>query len=68
MTYQDFLDIEYNISKEKSYYCWAVARPFHSKEDEEKYQYYIKKAEKIQKFKKEVLTKALVNVSENYFK
>ena len=68
MTYQEFLDIQYNIDRERDYYCWVVANYHHSKEDEDKYKYYKMKSQKISKFKKNVLTQALKNISKEYFK
>lgn len=68
MTYEDFLNIQYEIDKEEDYYCWVCARHHHSKEDEENYARYTKRQEKITKFKRKVLTEALKNISKDYFK
>ena len=68
MTYQEFLDIKYEIDKEEYYYCWVCASPHHSKEDEEKYEYYRKRLKKITEFKRKVLSEAVKNLSKDYFK
>lgn len=68
MTYQEFLDIQYKVSKEEDYYCWVCASYHHSKEDEEKYKYYSEKQKKIADFKKKVLTEAIKNISKDFFK
>lgn len=67
MTYKEFLKIEYNINKEKNYYCWVVANYCHSKDDEDKYEYYKMKSQKINNFKKKVLTEALKKISKDFF-
>lgn len=68
MTYEEFSNIEYNICKEKNYYCYVLAHPHHTKEDEEKYNYYKQKLKRINNFKIKVLTQSLINISEDYFK
>lgn len=67
MTYQKFKNIEYNVDKERDFYCWVNACRKPSEDDKTKYDYYEQKAEKIAKFKKEAITKALKNIPENYF-
>lgn len=67
MTYKKFCDITYFVEKEKDFYCWAnVVNPPDSK-NKEKYDYFRQRAEKINKFKKEVLTKALAKLPDDYF-
>jgi len=68
MTYQEFLDIQYEIDKEEDYYCWVCAGHHHSEKDEEKYRYYQRRQKKINEFKRKVLSEALKNLSKDYFK
>jgi hypothetical protein len=67
MTYQEFKNIEYNVDKEEDFYCWVNACSKPREEDKIKYDYYQRKAEKIAKFKKEAITKALKNIPKDYF-
>lgn len=67
MTYEKFKDIEYMITSEKDWFCYACARTPHKKEHEEKYEEFRKRAKKISEFKKKVLTEALKNIPDNYF-
>lgn len=67
MTYQEFKDIEYNVDKEEDFYCWVNACRKPCEEDKIKYDYYQRRAKKIAKFKKEAITKALKNISKDYF-
>lgn len=68
MTYQEFLDIQYEIDKEENYYGWACSTRPYSEENEEKYKYYKEKQAKIIEFKRKVLSEALKNLSKDYFK
>lgn len=67
MTYQKFLDIVYDTSKEKDYYGWVNATRKPTVKDQEKYSKYCNKMDKISKFKQKVLSEALKNLSDNYF-
>lgn len=68
MTYQKFLDIVYHTSKEKDYYCWTTARPTKPRvADELMYLMYCDRMDRINKFKKEVLTEVLKKLPNNYF-
>ena len=66
MTFARFKQIENFIDSEEHYYCWACARA-HSKKDEEKYEEFHQKANRIAKFRKEVLTEALKKLPDDYF-
>ena len=68
MTYQKFRDIEYDTEKEKDYFCWNLAHLTHPKpENKEKYEYYTDKMRRINQFKKEVITKALAELPDDFF-
>ena len=70
MTYQKFCDDAYFIEREKEYYCWVNVThnpALITEEEKEKYIEYRRKAEKISKFEKEALTKALANLPDDYF-
>lgn len=67
MTYQEFLDIEYEIDKEEDYYGWVYSTRPYSKENEEKCAHYRERQKKITEFKRKVLTEALKNLSKDYF-
>lgn len=68
MTYQEFLDIQYEIDKEEDYYCWVCSTRPYSKENEEKFAHYRERQKKITEFKRKVLSEALKNLSKDYFK
>lgn len=68
MTYQKFRDIEYDTEKEKDYHCWnLVYLTFPKPETKEKYEYYTDKMRRINQFKKEVITKALAELPDDFF-
>lgn len=68
MTYQKFCDIEYDTEKERDYHCWNLVNLTHSRpETGEKYRYYMNKMQRINKFKREVLTKALAELPNDFF-
>lgn len=68
MTYQKFCDIEYDTEKERDYHCWNLVNLTYPRpETREKYRYYINKQQKIKQFKREVLTKALANLPDDFF-
>lgn len=68
MTYRKFCNIEYDTEKEKDYFCrHLVNLTHHRPETGERYLYYMDKIQKINKFKKEVLTKALAELPDDFF-
>lgn len=67
MTYQKFCDVTYFVEKEKNYYCWVNATQHPDNKDKEKYDYFLRRAEKINKFRKEALTKALAKLPDDFF-
>ena len=72
MTFQEYCDIVYEINKETDYYCYCYANTSKNSprfnEIEKKYKYYQKQSEKLYKFKKQVLTNAVKNLSKDFFK
>lgn len=69
MTYEEFVDIKNQTDREEGYYRWVchLFYAHHSKEDEENYEYYRKKWNRINDFMTKVLTEALKDIPKDYF-